>query len=147
MHLVKFNPWKEISAMEENINRFFGDTQLHRRRAHGTTAAREWKPVVDIYEDEDKFVITADLPGVKREEIDIDYKERILTLSGERKIDDDVSGEGCNHRERLSGKFIRRFSLPEMVAADRIEAKFKDGVLTIEVPKPEEQKTRKVAIN
>jgi HSP20 family protein len=98
---------------------------------------------VDIFETGEKFIIEADLPGVSREDVDIDYRKRILTLSGERK-----TGEAKGRRsERPGGKFARRFVLPELIDTERIEAKFVCGVLRIEIPKPEESKTRKVTID
>ena len=106
-----------------------------------------WNPAVDLYEKDDHFMIKAELPGVDKNDIKIDLKDRLLTLSGERTYDNEVKEENYYRRERSYGKFQRAFTLPAEVDSDKIKAEFKDGVLQIEVPKPEEKKAKQVTIH
>jgi len=102
---------------------------------------------VDLYEKDDHFMIKAELPGVDKKDIKIDLQDRILTLSGERTYDNEVKEENYYRRERSYGKFQRVFTLPADVDSDKIRAEFKDGVLQIEVPKPEEKKAKQVTVH
>jgi len=106
-----------------------------------------WNPAVDLYEKDDYFVIKAELPGVDKKDIAIDLKDRVLTLSGERSYENEVKEDSYYRRERSYGKFQRAFTLPADVDSDKIKAEFKDGLLQIEVPKPEEQKPKQVTIH
>ena len=106
-----------------------------------------WHPVVDMYDEDDRVVIKAELPGVDKKDIAIDVKDRILTLSGERTYDNEVKEENYYRRERAYGKFQRAFSLPADVDSDKIKADFEDGLLKIEVPKPEKQKPKNITVH
>ena len=106
-----------------------------------------WNPAVDLYEKDDHFVIKAELPGVDKKDISIDLKDRVLTLSGERSNEHEVKEENFYRRERSYGNFQRTFTLPADVDADKIKAEFKEGLLKIEVPKPEQQKPKQVTIH
>jgi HSP20 family protein len=142
MNIVKFNPLDTMAAMEEHMNRMFDDfngTGFHREGA--------WTPTVDLLEEDNRYLILADLPGMAREDIEIDLDAGTLTLKGVRKGLDESEKEKYYRRERARGCFARRFGMPATVDPDSVKASFKDGVLTIEIPKPEAAKTRKVAIN
>jgi HSP20 family protein len=106
-----------------------------------------WYPVVDMYEEDNSFVIKAELPGMDKKDISVDVKDRILTLKGERNYDNEVKEENYYRRERSYGKFQRTFTLPVDVEPDKIKADFKDGLLKIEVPKPEEHKPKEITIH
>jgi HSP20 family protein len=106
-----------------------------------------WKPVVDIYDNEDKFVINAELPGVDKKDIVIDVKGRFLTLKGERSSEKEVKEDKYYRRERANGSFERVFTLPAEIDPDKIKADYKDGILKIDIPKPEEQKPKQIAVN
>jgi HSP20 family protein len=106
-----------------------------------------WNPVVDLYEKDDNFVIKAELPGVNKNDIGIDLKDGILTLSGERSNDSEVNDDNYYRRERTYGKFQRAFTLPAEVDSDKIKAEFEDGVLVIEVPKPEKSIPKRITIH
>jgi HSP20 family protein len=103
--------------------------------------------VVDIYETDDAIVIKADLPGVTKEGISIDVKDRVLTIRGERSDEKEVKEEKFYRKERVYGKFQRAFNLPDTVDAETIDASFKDGVLKVEVPKPEQAKPKQIAVH
>ena len=147
MNLVKWNPWREMPAVQGSLNRFFDDPFFRISRMVEDSEMGMWNPAVDLYEKDDHFMIKAELPGVDKNDIKIDLKDRLLTLSGERTYDNEVNEENYFRRERTYGKFQRAFTLPADVDSDKIKAEYKDGVLQIEVPKPEEKKAKQVTIH
>jgi HSP20 family protein len=147
MNLVKWNPWREMPAVPGRLNRFFDDPFFRLGRLADDSEMGMWNPAVDLYEKDDHYMIKAELPGVDKNDIKIDLKDRRLTLSGERSYDNEVKEENYYRRERSYGKFQRAFTLPEDVDSEKIKAEYKDGVLQIEVPKPEEKKAKKVTIH
>lgn len=147
MHLVKWNPMREMSVLHDRLNRFFDDTLFPTAWMDDDLGLGNWKPAVDIYEEEDKIVIKAELPGVDKKDIRVDLKDRVLTLSGERSYENEVKENNYYHKERVFGKFHRAFSLPAESDPEKIKADFKDGILNIEIAKPEEQKPKKISIH
>ena len=147
MNLVRWNPLGEMTAMQNRINRMYNDPYGLADRTNDDTDMGMWNPAVDLYEIDDHFVIKAELPGVDKKNIAIDLKDRVLTLSGERSFENEVKQENYYRRERSYGKFQRAFTLPADVDSDKIKAEFKDGLLQIEVPKPEAQKPKQVTIH
>ena len=147
MNLVKWNPWREMPTLSGRLNRFFDDPFFNISHVADNSEMGMWNPVVDLYEKDDHFMIKAELPGVDKNDIKIDLKDRLLTLSGERSYDNEVKEENYYRRERSYGKFQRAFTLPADVDSDKIKAEYKDGVLQIEVPKPEEKKAKQVTIH
>jgi len=127
-------------------DRFFTDFFYPSR---GVLPSREldWNPRVDIYEEEEAIVLKAELPGVEKDKIVVDVKDRVLTLKGERSSYSDVKEENYYRRERTFGSFERRFNLPDNVDAEKITADYKDGVLKVDIPKPEETKQRKITVH
>jgi HSP20 family protein len=106
-----------------------------------------WTPALDVQEDKDKFTIKVEVPGLKREDIDVSLQDDALVISGERtseKIEEDVE---IHRQERLFGKFQRALTLPEPVATDKVKADYKDGVLTVTLPKTEEAKPKKIDVS
>jgi HSP20 family protein len=147
MNLVKWNPWREMPTLHNRINRLFDDPFFRIDRMADEDLMGMWNPAVDLYEKDDHFIIKAELPGINKEDIKVDLKDRVLTLSGERSYNNEVKEENYYRRERSFGKFQRAFTLPADVDAEKIKAEFKDGVLQIEVPKPENQKAKRVAVH
>jgi HSP20 family protein len=135
-----------MTTLQNRFNRVFDDPFFRIGRLDDDSMGM-WNPKVDLYEKDDNFVIKAELPGVDKKDITIDLKDRVLTLSGERSYDNEVEEENYYRRERSYGKFQRAFTLPADVDSDKIKAEFKDGVLQVEVPKPEEQKPKQVTIH
>jgi len=133
--------------MPDRLDRFFDDPFFRFGRMAEDGGLGMWNPAVDLYEKDDYFMIKAELPGVDKNDINIDLKDRLLTLSGERTHDKEVNEQNYYRRERSYGKFQRTFTLPADVDSDQIKAEFKDGVLQIEIPKPEEKKAKKVTIH
>jgi HSP20 family protein len=139
MTLVRWNPARELASMEiDRLNHMLDDF-------YGT--GRAWVPPVDIFETKDReYVLKAELPDLKREDVNVTFENGVLTITGERKAEFDAS-EGTFHRsERAYGRFSRSFTLPATVDANRINAVYKDGVLTIRVPQREEAKPRQIAV-
>jgi len=115
---------------------------------YGEGFGRGWVPSVDIYEtDEHEVVLKADLPDLKREDINVTFENNVLTLKGERKVESVTKRENFQRMERQYGSFSRSFTLPATVDASRISAAYKDGVLTIRLPQREEAKPKQIAVN
>lgn len=119
---------------------------MERSAAEGSTATAEWAPAVDIKEENDKFVIHADIPGVKPEDIDISMENGVLTIRGEKKTEAETEKEGYKRVERTYGSFYRRFSLPDTADSDAISAVSKHGVLELTIPKKDVVKPKKISV-
>jgi HSP20 family protein len=131
--------------MQDRINRIFGDA--YRGRDDEPLNRGDWTPAVDIFENgQHEIVIKAELPGLKREDIDIRVENNTLTLRGERKHDAEVRQENYHRVERAYGAFSRSFALPSTVNAEKVSAAFTDGVLTITLPMREEAKPRQIQV-
>jgi HSP20 family protein len=140
MTLVRWNPARELATMEiDRLNHMFGD--LFDLPAH-----RSWVPAVDVYEtDAREYVIKAELPEIKREDINITFDNNVLTVKGERKAEQRTGG-AVQRLERQYGSFSRSFALPPSVDGARISASYKDGVLTIHVPQREDAKPKQIEV-
>lgn len=125
---------------------FFRPASLLARYAGENMSASEWMPPVDVHESEEAFLFTAELPGLTRDDVSITLEDNVLTLSGERKFEEVGQDDAYRRIERSYGSFTRSFTLPHQVNQDKVEASFRDGVLTISVGKAEEAKPRKIAI-
>ena len=147
MNLVRWNPWREMPTVHNRLNRFFDDPFFAIGRMDEAADPGLWNPAVDLYETDDRFVIKTELPGVDKNDIKVDLKDRTLTLSGERSYDNEVKKENYYRKERSYGKFQRAFSLPADVDPDTITAELKDGVLRVEVPKPGDKKAKQVTVH
>ncbi len=146
MNLVRWNPWREMSTLQHRINHLFNEP-FFRSGEDDELRMGTWYPAVDMFDDDDKIVIKAELPGMDKKDISVDIENRVLTLSGERNYDNEVKEENYYRRERATGKFKRAFNLPADVDEDQIKADFKDGVLKVEIPKPEEQKPKQITVH
>jgi HSP20 family protein len=135
-----------MATLNHRFNRLMDDPFFRTDRESAEDMGT-WYPVVDMFENDDSFVINVELPGMGKDDIAVDVKDRVLTLKGERNYDNEVKAENYYRRERSYGKFQRAFSLPADVDADKIKADFKDGLLKIEVPKPVEQKPKQITIH
>ncbi len=147
MDLVRWNPWKEMVSLRDRMNRLFDDVFFRSDRREDLWADGAWVPAVDMFESDDKVVIKAELPGLEKKDISLDLQNGVLTLKGERKSENEVKEENYYRREMSYGKFVRSFSLPVDVDADKIKAEFKNGLLTVEVPKPEGHKPKLIKVN
>jgi len=147
MDLIRWNPWNELVSLRERMNRVFDDSLFRSDRREDSLAMGTWSPAVDMFEKDDQVVIKAELPGLEKKDISLDLTNGVLTLKGERKHENEVKEENYYRREMSCGKFIRSFSLPGDVDADKIKAEFQNGLLTVEVPKPEEHKPKQIPVN
>ena len=147
MNVVKWNPWREMGTFSDSVNRLFDGTLFPASWLSEDSGLRNWRPVVDIFDNDEKIVIKAELPGVDKKDIHVDVKDGILTLSGERSYENEVKEENYHRKERAFGKFHRSFALPDGLNSDKIDADYKDGVLKVEIPKPEEKKPKKIAVH
>ena len=148
MALVRWEPVRELTSLQTEMNRLFNtffDTPTTGGNGGGG-GARRWVPSMDLVETPEHFVLRADLPGLSEEDVSIELEDNVLTLSGERKAEHEDKKEGYYRVERSYGQFRRSLTLPEGVDADGIKATFDKGVLEVRIPKPEERKPRKVAI-
>jgi len=146
MMMTQFDPFKEFQNLQKNmeaINRLFSAVE---QKVEGPTV--DFIPAVNTREADDAYYIEVDLPGVKKEDISIDVNDNVLTISGERKIEEERKDEEFYRVESVYGTFERSFTLPEDVDADKIEAEAKDGVLIVRIPKAQivEKAPKKIEI-
>lgn len=143
MELIRWEPFTGLGNLRSVFNDLF-DENFDRSWAQLNGSKRY--PAVDVLESRDSYLIRAELPGMKREDIKVEVKDGTLVLSGERKSEKLAEGVKYRHVERVDAKFWRSFSLPETVKHDGIQATYKDGVLEIRVPKAEEAKPRQIEV-
>ena len=146
MALVRWEPLREMATLQNEMNRLFGSFFDTPTTGANGTGVRRWMPALDLVETDEHFILRADLPGMGEDDVNIEVEDRTLTLSGERKAEHESNGEGYYRLERATGAFARSLTLPEGVDAEQIAARFDNGVLEIRIPKPEERKPRRVAI-
>ena len=146
MDLVRWEPFDGFTKMQSRINALF-DEVFDRANGHSQAYSGVWGPPVDILESRDSYLIRAELPGMKKEGISVEFKEGALTLSGEKKFEEPAEGVTYHRSERASGKFARSFYLPQTIKQDGINATFRDGILEVHVPKADEAKPKQIAIS
>jgi HSP20 family protein len=144
MGLTQWEPTRNFGQLQDRINKVF--TEAFNRGDEGLMNRGAWIPPVDIYQNGKELVLKAELPDMKREDIDITIEEHTLTIKGEKKLDADVKDENVRRIERLYGSFTRSFTLPPTVDASNVSAEYKDGVLTLRLPIREEAKPRQIHV-
>jgi HSP20 family protein len=147
MALVRWDPARELDAFQSDMNRLF-DSFFGRREGAAASGygSRRWIPAMDLVETEDDLVLRADLPGLDRGDVEIEVKDGVLTISGERKAQHEEKREGFHRVERSFGRFSRSLELPKGVDPDSISANFERGVLEVRMPKPAERKPTRIEI-
>jgi len=141
--LNRFEPFRSTSGLESQVGRIFNELFDRSQESNLTS----WAPAVDIFENEHELVVKADLPDVKPEELDIRVENNILTIRGERKFEKKVDEKNYLRVERSYGSFSRSFALANTVNSEAIKADYKDGVLTLTIPKREEAKPKQIKVN
>lgn len=141
MNVIRYQPVRTNRRFHDEVNRLLND------RWNPAPVAGAWRPAVDIVEDADRFVITADVPGVDSNDIEITMDDGVLSIRGERSGYDSKANDGLRVAERINGGFERRFSLPDTADAEAITAHSDRGVLRVEIPKKETVKPRRIAVN
>jgi HSP20 family protein len=147
MQLVRWNPWNDMMSLRNRFNRIFEGSMFPMTADNDVMSKFNWNPAVDVYDTDNTVVIKAELPGIDKKDLSIDVNGRVLTLKGERSGDNEVKEEKYYRKERFHGKFERSFTLPDDTDPEKIQAEFKDGVLKIEVPKPEEKKPKQITVH
>ena len=142
MTLVRYQPWSMLDQLRKEMDRAFE----HNATESGSVVTSDWTPAVDIKETKDAFVIVADIPGVDAKDIDVHMENGMLTIKGERESEKKEEKEGYKRIERSYGAFYRRFTMPDTANADKIQAKSKNGVLEITIPKHEKVQPRKISV-
>lgn len=133
--------WSPMTRLRDNLNRLFDYPEFG-----GTELFEGWQPAVDVQEDKDNFIVKAEMPGLKREDIEVSIHQNTLVLCGERKREEEKKEEGYYRSERYFGKFQRSIPLPQAVDSQKIEAKYRDGVLTVRLPKSEQAKAKQIEV-
>jgi len=148
MNVTRSEPWslinrlhRDLGLLDQVAGRGFGFGQ-----ENGEQTVADWVPAIDILEEKERFVLRADLPGVSAEHIDISMDKGLLTISGERREQRSEQAEGLHRIERATGRFYRRFSLPETVDADGISAKSVNGILEVTIPKQPQVQARRITV-
>lgn len=152
MAIVRWNPARELAtfpsdilSMQREINRMF-DNFFRGENDEASLFAPTWKPAVDITEHDDEYVAKVELPGVNKDDVKITMQDNVLSIRGEKTQEKKGKEENYHRVERYYGSFQRSFTLPTSVKSDRIEAEYKDGILTIRMPKAEEAKPKQIEV-
>lgn len=141
---TRWEPFQQLAELERGLDRFFGRSP----RANGDEplAAAAWEPLADISEDDKEYIVKAELPEVKKEDVKVTVDQGVLRISGERKFEKEEKGKKYHRVERSYGSFLRAFTLPEGADTEKVAADFKDGVLVVHVPKTEKAKATAVQV-
>lgn len=137
------DPFRELFALQRGISQLFDDSFGSSRE---DVALKAWTPAVDVYEDEDSFLIKVELPEVNREDVKVSLNDNMLSISGERRVENEDKRDNYHRVERRYGQFYRSFTLPPNVNPEAINAQFKDGVLRLTLPKREEAKPKQIEV-
>ena len=143
--LNAWSPFRHLSLLRDEIDRLF-DSPLNALTSNSQQFLNGWLPTVDLYEDRDHLVLKAEIPGMKKEDIEISLHGDVLTLSGERKEEEEWEKAETYRAERFLGRFQRTFTLPVTVDASKVQASYKDGILTVTLPKVEEAKPKQIEV-
>jgi HSP20 family protein len=147
MGLIRWDPFREMSSLQERMNRLMSDFRTRSPFGEEEMAQGAWIPAVDIYETKESIVLNVELPGVTKEDIALEVKDSTLTIKGEKKLEKNVKEENFHRLERSYGSFTRAFTLPSTVQQDKVKAKFRDGILEIMLPKAEEAKPKQIKVD
>ena len=145
MTIVRWDPFRELEDMSERLNRVFSRPSVRSNGKENLTVA-DWMPIVDISETEAEYLIKAELPDVKKEDVKVTVENGVLTLQGERRQEKEEKGKRFHRVERSYGSFARSFSLPESVDDAGVKAEYKDGVLNLHLPKSEKVKPKAIDV-
>ena len=143
--LAKWNPFRELEDIQNRLSSRFGRTSLRGLGDESMTVS-EWTPLVDLAEDDKEYLIKAELPEVKKEDVKVTVENGVLTITGERKFEKEEENKKYHRIERAYGSFMRSFTLPQDAAGDKINAEFKDGVLKVHLPKSAEAKPKSIDV-
>lgn len=143
---TRWNPWKELEHIENRLASYFGRPTAHGNGDKEAMTAAEWSPIVDVSEDDKEYVIEAELPELKKEDVKVSVQDNVLSISGERKSEKEEKNKRYHRVERQYGRFVRSFALPEDCDGSKVAAEYKDGVLKVRLPKSEKEKPKSVQV-
>ena len=146
MNITRFEPWSLINLLHQDLDQIAGRRFGLAGSDHNGSSVADWVPAVDIVEEKDRYVLRADVPGVKPEDIEVNMENGILSVSGERHQESTEDAQGMRRVERVSGKFYRRFTLPDTADAEEISAKSANGILEVVIPKQPQILARKITV-
>lgn len=146
MTLVRYEPWNMLTRLQNEMNRLFDDRLPSNSEDNGNVVTSDWIPRVDIKEEDKRFVILADIPGVDPKDIEVTMENGLLSIRGERASEKTEEDQGYKRIERTRGSFYRRFSMPDTADPDKVSAQGKHGVLEIVIPKHERVQARKISV-
>lgn len=146
MNLVRWDPFRELEEVSDRLNRVFGRPLSAKSDGKETMTVADWTPSVDISETEGEYVIKAELPEVKKDDVKITLEEGVLSIQGERKHEKEDKGKKFHRIERAYGRFVRTFVVPDYVDEAKIKAEYQDGVLHLHLPKSEKAKPRAIEV-
>jgi HSP20 family protein len=145
MAIVRWSPFRDLMGIQQEVNRLFDDLMTRRAEASGEGAV--WVPAVDVSETADEIKVKVEAPGVDKNDIAIAVQNNVLTIRGEKKMEKETTEENFHRVERVYGSFYRALELPAVVVAEKVKASYKEGVLTIILPKSEEVKPKEIPID
>ena len=146
MTLVRYDPWNSLSKLHDEVNRLFNDSLQATDGDQSHVVTSNWSPAVDVVEESDRYLITADVPGVDPKDIELTVESGVLTLRGERKLEQEHNEGGYRRIERYDGTFYRRFALPDNADTESVSAKGNHGVLEVSIPKTERAQARRISV-
>lgn len=144
--MTRWNPLKDLEDMERRLSTYFGRPALRTEAGQEAMTVAEWSPRVDISEDEKEYLIKADLPEVKKEDVKLTVQDDVMSISGDRKYEKEEKGKKYHRVERSYGSFMRSFTLPEDADGNKVSAEYKDGVLKVHLPKSEKAKPKSIEV-
>jgi HSP20 family protein len=142
----RLDRWKELEDMEKRLSTYLGRPAVQTETGKEAMTVAEWSPLVDITEDDKEYLIKADLPEVKKEDVKLTVQDDVMSISGERKYEKEEKGKKYHRIERAYGSFMRSFTLPEDADGSKVSAEYKDGVLKVHLPKSEKAKPKSIEV-
>ncbi len=146
MELTRWDPFKDLQNLQDRMNRLFHEGLGRVPTRPDEVFGGSWVPAVDIHEEDQEFVVKAEVPGLDIKDLDIQIHENVLTLKGERRLEQEIQKDRYHRIERSYGAFQRSFTLPNIVDQDKVKARLKEGVLEIRIPKTERAKPKQVQV-
>ena len=142
----QLNPWRELADVEQRLSALWGRTPTKAEGQKESISVAEWSPLVDITEDDKEYLIKAELPEIKKEDVKLTVQDNVLAISGERKYEKEEKDKKYHRVERAYGSFLRSFTLPEDADGSKVAAEYKDGILTVHLPKSEKAKPKSIDV-
>ncbi|HKP01347.1 MAG TPA: Hsp20/alpha crystallin family protein [Nitrospiraceae bacterium] len=146
MTLVRWDPFRELEDVSDRLNQMFQRPALARTNGKETMVVADWAPSVDVSETEGGYQIKAEIPDVKKEDVKVTLEDGVLTIQGEQKQEKEEKGKRYHRVERSYGRFVRSFTLPDVIDEEKVKAEFKDGILNLALPKSEKAKPKAIEV-